>query len=905
VIDCPGDYTEDNDTKTCVPCSDSSNCETRCSGGTISSISDASRFEGCVHVEGSLKINILTESDNEGNLSRYLGSIEHVDGYVAVVNSPRLKTLEFLDNLTSIGGQELEQIGSDLYGLAIVNNWNLRSVSWKQQKNLWLGGRTDVEVLVHGNYLACSDTIEDLASLFPYFVKNEDNSILAICNTGHLNLTAEKDNSGSTYLHWDPVPPENRTYFIAYQILWQSVGIVKSIPDPLPEEYDDINPEGCENTWWRSESVGNVTSYKLKKEMLPPWKTVVFQVRAEFSRRGIGFKSDLVSVNGTLAVPSCPIIEKISPGKDSNVTVYWRSPKYYSENVTHYRISFTQIYESCSDRHIEDNFTKTSEVTDCSADTTSNELESDNSCISNYTLHNDFCNGTGGLCERTFSELEPLNYVRYQVQIQAINPGGCGVAGKGHFATLSDYEQDKVYNLTITRFSGPSPSTENVTVSLERPENPNGGCLRLYEVDIEFHVSKQEQIEFQHSHDQWVLPQMNKLGCIYTSGTPSSYFCKIRSTETTVSIQLTLIRVPDRELSYTVIVNVVSALDKKHFDSVRKQLTVAEDPSGTSTNQQGKSTSTAIIVMVVLVCLVLIIVVLVYALWRQKRKRRYQLRNGIGGTPLSVDGEALLAREYVPDEWEIQRDEISLSRELGRGEFGLVYQGTWQNPDGKRPLAVAVKTLSDESSSEDRLLFLQEASVMKHFSSNHIVRLLGIVSQGTPVMVVMELMTRGDLKGYLRSLRPEDKDDIIISYETFPISEEDFLQMAVQIAAGMAYLTNKKFVHRDLAARNCMVTKDVRVKIGDFGLTRDVYQSDYYRKRGRGVLPVRWMPPESLQDGVFNHSSDVWSFGIVLWEVATLAKQPYPAKSNSEVFDLVVRGGVMDISEMKHVPKAL
>jgi hypothetical protein len=181
VIDCPGDYTEDNDTKTCVPCSDSSNCETRCSGGTISSISDASRFEGCVHVEGSLKINILTESDNEGNLSRYLGSIEHVDGYVAVVNSPRLKTLEFLDNLTSIGGQELEQIGSDLYGLAIVNNWNLRSVSWKQQKNLWLGGRTDVEVLVHGNYLACSDTIEDLASLFPYFVKNEDNSILAIC----------------------------------------------------------------------------------------------------------------------------------------------------------------------------------------------------------------------------------------------------------------------------------------------------------------------------------------------------------------------------------------------------------------------------------------------------------------------------------------------------------------------------------------------------------------------------------------------------------------------------------------------------------------------------------------------------------------------------------------------------
>lgn len=104
---------------------------------------------------------------------------------------------------------------------------------------------------------------------------------------------------------------------------------------------------------------------------------------------------------------------------------------------------------------------------------------------------------------------------------------------------------------------------------------------------------------------------------------------------------------------------------------------------------------------------------------------------------------------------------------------------------------------------------------------------------------------------------------------------QQILRMAMEIADGMAYLAAKKFVHRDLAARNCMVSDDMTVKIGDFGMTRDIYETEYYRKGSKGLMPVRWMAPESLKDGVFTSLSDVWSYGVVLWEMATLASQPY------------------------------
>lgn len=149
-----------------------------------------------------------------------------------------------------------------------------------------------------------------------------------------------------------------------------------------------------------------------------------------------------------------------------------------------------------------------------------------------------------------------------------------------------------------------------------------------------------------------------------------------------------------------------------------------------------------------------------------------------------------------------------------------------------------------------------------------------------PYLMLMEFMEHGDLKSTLRKNRAKKKTPS-------RFSTKDLVVMGIDVAEGMAYLASKKIVHRDLAARNCMVDADYRCNVGDFGLTRDVYQQEYYRMTGSSPLPIRWMAPEALEDGVSTSSSDIWSFGVVLWEIQTFAKLPYGMMSNTEVFEKV------------------
>ncbi|XP_054651469.1 ALK tyrosine kinase receptor isoform X2 [Dunckerocampus dactyliophorus] len=245
----------------------------------------------------------------------------------------------------------------------------------------------------------------------------------------------------------------------------------------------------------------------------------------------------------------------------------------------------------------------------------------------------------------------------------------------------------------------------------------------------------------------------------------------------------------------------------------------------------------------------------------------------------------------VNDLKEVPRRNISLTRGLGHGAFGEVYEGLAVGIPGEpSPLHVAVKTLPEVCSEQDELDFLMEALIVSKFSHQNIVRCVGVSLHAMPRFILLELMTGGDLKTFLREMRPQLD-------QPSNLSMVDLLSVARDIAKGCQYLEENQFIHRDIAARNCLLTCKGQgrvAKIGDFGMARDIYRASYYRKGGRAMLPVKWMPPEAFMEGIFTSKTDTWSFGVLLWEIFSLGYMPYPSRSNQEVLDFVTNGGRMD-----------
>lgn len=272
---------------------------------------------------------------------------------------------------------------------------------------------------------------------------------------------------------------------------------------------------------------------------------------------------------------------------------------------------------------------------------------------------------------------------------------------------------------------------------------------------------------------------------------------------------------------------------------------------------------------------------------------------------LSSSGTPMLAgvSEYeLPEDprWELPRDRLVLGKPLGEGCFGQVVLAEAIGLDKDRPnrvTKVAVKMLKSDATEKDLSDLISEMEMMKMIGKHkNIINLLGACTQDGPLYVIVEYASKGNLREYLQARRPPGLEYCYnpSHHPEEQLSSKDLVSCAYQVARGMEYLASKKCIHRDLAARNVLVTEDNVMKIADFGLARDIHHIDYYKKTTNGRLPVKWMAPEALFDRIYTHQSDVWSFGVLLWEIFTLGGSPYPGVPVEELFKLLKEGHRMD-----------
>ncbi|NXW28371.1 INSR protein, partial [Phaetusa simplex] len=926
VHECPSGYIMNSSNLHCTPCAGP--CPKVCDYGkekTIDSVTSAQELRGCTVVNGSLVINIRGGNNIAAELEANLGLIEEISGYLKIRRSYALVSLSFFRKLHLIRGETLEAGNYSFYAL---DNQNLRQLwDWSKHNLTIARGK----LFFHYNPKLCLSEIHKMEEISGTKGRQERNDIAlktngdqASCENELLKFSSIRTSHDKILLKWEPYWPPDFRDLLGFMLFY------KEAPYQNVTEFDGQDACGS-NSWTVVDVDPPPRSNEPKAQAQPGWLlrglkpwtqyAVFVKTLVTFSdeRRTYGAKSEIIYVQTNATVPSVPLDPISVSNSSSQIILKWKPPSEPNGNITHYLVYWQQqaedseLYELdyClkglklpsrtwsppfeSEDPQKYNQSESEDVSGecCSCPKTDSQIQKEleesafRKTFENY-LHNEVfvprpsrkrrdlgsvANATvviptiasspnnSAAASENAEEQKPFekvlfkeslvisglrHFTGYRIELHACNHDAqesrCSVAAYVSARTMPEAKADDIVGPVTHEV------VEKNTVHLkwQEPKEPNG-LIVLYEVNYG-RLGETEEAHYCVSRKHFA----NEQGCKLRGLQPGNYSVRIRATSLAGNGSWT-------EPTYFYVADYLNA-----------------QPN--------------IAVIIVPIIFAIIIAGIIGAAYVLVKKR--QTEGPTGPLYASSNPEYLSTSDvYVPDEWEVPRDKITLLRELGQGSFGMVYEGIAKDiVKGEPETRVAVKTVNESASLRERIEFLNEASVMKGFSCHHVVRLLGVVSKGQPTLVVMELMAHGDLKSYLRSLRPDAENNP----GRPPPTLREMIQMAAEIADGMAYLNAKKFVHRDLAARNCMVAEDFTVKIGDFGMTRDIYETDYYRKGGKGLLPVRWMAPESLKDGVFTAYSDVWSFGVVLWEISSLAEQPYQGLSNEQVLKFVMDGGYLD-----------
>ncbi|KAG5898585.1 hypothetical protein JTB14_016597 [Gonioctena quinquepunctata] len=253
----------------------------------------------------------------------------------------------------------------------------------------------------------------------------------------------------------------------------------------------------------------------------------------------------------------------------------------------------------------------------------------------------------------------------------------------------------------------------------------------------------------------------------------------------------------------------------------------------------------------------------------------YQVNSGL---PVTGRSGAILHKPIPRERWELNNDDVILVDKIGRGNFGDVYRAQLKNSNE----VVAVKTCRVTLPEDHKKKFLQEGRILKQYDHPNIVKLIGICVQKQPIMIVMELVPGGSLLTFLRK-------------KASNLAEGQLMKMCLDAAAGMRYLESKNCIHRDLAARNCLVGYNNIVKISDFGMSRE--EEEYIVSDGMKQIPIKWTAPEALNFGKYTSLCDIWSYGILSWEIFSKGGTPYSGMSNSKAREKIDSGYRMPAPE--------
>ncbi|XP_055591347.1 insulin-like receptor [Uranotaenia lowii] len=947
-MDCPPDHDKTlvNGRVQCSSCGVGS-CPKKCSGGNIDSRMSIQALKGCEIIDGSLEIQLRSR---EGELIvkelEHLSSIRVITGYLKVVRSYPLLSLGFLKNLETIQGNK----NVSNFTVYVYENQNLQEL---------FGRNVSVEngrMFFHNNPVLCTSKIKVLIDYNPLIqIENKENLGLnngdrAACNVSPIETSLKSVSSETAIVQWAPFKMEDSRQLLGYVIYY--------IKAPFKNVTFFDGRDACNSQGWELDDVSdfnpdNNTSKILTQ--LKPFTQYAYYIKT-YTLQTLDGRGGQSKISYFTTAPGMPtgVRDVRATVINGTLTISWKEPADLKGILKDYEI-YAEINEDDKDLLKQRNFCEQeidrgrSDPLGPSQPTTPIAPKLPSSSSSSDQCDAEQCSQ---FCpEKARGESFDVNEAEHQINFEdqlhnyvyIKNPSWDKgstrkkremppVNGNGNIfpnlvpgAPGSDPSQDRrpkmdpgsqfylnLYNTTYhTNITFPLsyfkhyslyifkiracrqpaeiPSASVKVVDFE-PNCSNDFILNHMTPKKEgadvippdsIHVKESSNHTNRGIRVEWRRPLISN-GQIVTYSVRYQRRDQENVLPTTRCItdlrfnQLGFMQLSNLEPgNYSVTIMATTVAGDGPWSAPRFVSITVEDYTG------------LYIGLVFAVFALLFIVLVIIGYWY-----KYQNKGIIINPDVNPDYAGVV---YRIDEWEIEREHIIKLEELGQGSFGMVYKGILTEINTKRTIPCAIKTVNENATIKERDAFLTEASVMKQFNTHHVVRLLGVVSQGEPTMVVMELMTNGDLKSYLRRHRPDYENGNDPSPQ--PPTLRQIYQMAIEIADGMAYLSAKKFVHRDLAARNCMVAEDMTVKIGDFGMTRDIYETDYYRKGTKGFLPVRWMAPESLKDGVFSSSSDVFSYGVVLWEMATLASQPYQGLTNDQVLRYVIDGGVMERPE--------